>query len=36
MKELEVFCARRFELYKEISKEVLNCWVKEAKGCNDC
>jgi len=35
MKELEDFCARCFEIYKELSKEVLNCWLKEAEGCND-
>jgi hypothetical protein len=35
MKELEFFCTKRFEIYKELSKEVFNCWIKEAKGCND-
>lgn len=35
MKSLEAFCARRAEIYKELSKEVFDCWLKEARGCND-
>jgi len=35
MKKLEAFCARRAEIYKELSKEVFDCWLKEARGCND-
>lgn len=35
MEELEVFCTRRFEIYKGLSKELFTCWVKESKGCNE-
>jgi hypothetical protein len=35
MKKYKVFCVKRSEIYRELSEEVFDYWVKEAEGCND-